>query len=162
MNGFKSVVLAIAIAATASAGTKAEESPMTPDDRRLAVVQEMIDAWNTQNWERVIDLFGDDGVLHSMMVEPIKGRESIGARIRHMGEGIEQITLNIKHIGVIDGVVFLERVDEFRYNGHDGKVPVVGVIEVEGDRIKEWREYYDRQELLDAMGLAQDFDAEAR
>ena len=135
---------------------------MTSDDQRIAVVEDMIDAWNTQDWDRVIDLFGDDGVLHSVMVDPIVGRDSIGARIRHMGDGIERITLHIKNIGVADDVVFIERIDDFRYKGHDGKVPVVGVIEVEDGRIKEWREYYDRQELLEAMGLTEDFDADAR
>ena len=132
------------------------------DQEKIAVVMEMVEAWNTLDWQGVVDLFADEGVLHSMMVEPIEGREAIGERIMHLGEGTESITLNIKHIGVIDGVVFIERVDEFVFNGHAGKVPVVGVLEIEEGRVKVWREYYDRQELLEAMGLAEDFDDDAR
>ena len=60
-------------------------------------------------------------------------------------------------MAVTGNTVFIERTDEFVFNGHAGKVPVVGVLEVEGDKIKSWREYYDRAELVAAMGLAQDF-----
>ena len=144
-------------------GAMAGEKSATADDQaKIDVVNNMIDAWNTEDWDRVVDLFTEDGVLHSVMVEPVVGRVALAARIGHIGEGIESITLNIKHIGVIDGTVFIERVDEFVYKGHAGSVPVVGVLEVEGDRIKEWREYYDRQELLEAMGLSSDFDSDAR
>ena len=45
--------------------------------------------------------------------------------------GLERIKLHIKTIGVIDGRVFVERVDDFDTNGHHGEVPVVGVLTVE-------------------------------
>ena len=122
-------------------------------DPKIVVVQNMIDAWNTRNWQRVGDLFTEDGILHSMMIEPVVGRKTISARISAMGAGISSITLHIRNIGLVGDVVVIERVDEFVYNGHAGKVPVVGVLVVEGDKIKEWREYYDRAELIAAMGL---------
>jgi limonene-1,2-epoxide hydrolase len=131
-------------------------------DPRVAIVLDMADAWNTKDWDRVVNLFAEDGSLHSMMVEPIIGREAIGARIGHLGAGIETINLNIHHIGVVDDVVFVERTDEFVYNGHAGAVPVVGVIEIEDGLITEWREYYDRAELLAALGLTSDFDSAGR
>ena len=126
----------------------------------IAVVMDMVNAWNTRDWDRVADLFAEDGVLHSMMVDPVIGRETIRARIAGLGAGIEEITLDVHHIGMIDGLVFVERTDELTYNGHEGAVPVVGVIAVGDDGlITEWREYYDRAQLLGAMGLAEDFDA---
>jgi limonene-1,2-epoxide hydrolase len=132
------------------------------DDPKIAVVEKMIAAWNSRNWPLVAELFAPDGVLHSMMVEPVVGRAAIGARIGHMGEGIEQITLNIRNMGRVGDVVFVERVDEFVFKGHAGRVPVTGVIEVEDGLITEWREYYDRAELLEAMGLKEDFDQAGR
>lgn len=135
----------------------------TASDARVAVVMDMVEAWNEQDWDQVVALFAEDGSLHSMMVEPIVGRDAIAARIGHIGEGISEITLQVRHVGVVDDVVFIERRDEFVYNGHEGSVPVVGVIEVgEDGLITEWREYYDRAELLEAMGLDSDFDSEAR
>ena len=143
---------AIATPAPDSSSHRTQEKPMTADPK-IVVVQNMIDAWNTRNWQRVGELFTEDGILHSMMIEPVVGRKTISARISAMGAGISSITLHIRNIGRVGDDVVIERVDEFVYNGHAGKVPVVGVLVVEGDKIKEWREYYDRAELIAAMGL---------
>lgn len=133
------------------------------DEQKLAAAKVMADAWRDKDWRKVGDLFAEDGVLHSMMVDPVKGREEIYTRIAAMGAGIEQILLDIEHIGVIDGRVYIERVDRFVYNGQTGNLPVVGVISYNDDGlISEWREYYDRTELLKEMGVAGDFDHETR
>lgn len=138
-----------------AADTAAKESNMT--DPKIAVVEKMIDAWNRRDWTMVGDLFAEDGVLHSMMIEPVNGRPAIAERINALGAGIESITLHIHNIGRIGDVVVIERTDEFVYKGHKGKVPVVGILEVEGDHVKVWREYYDRAELLREMGISEEF-----
>ena len=133
------------------------------DAQKLATVRQMIEAWNTRNWQQVYDLFAQDGVLQSMMLdEATVGREAISKRIGALAKDISKIELRIRHIGVADGVVFIERVDDFVYRGHHGAVPVVGVVEVEQGRVKAWREYYDRAQMIEAMGLKQDFDAAQR
>jgi limonene-1,2-epoxide hydrolase len=147
-------LLLLAVAPSASADT---------DAQKLAAVRQMIDAWNTRNWEQVYDLFAQDAVLQSMMLEtPTVGREAIKQRIGTLARDISRIELRIRHLGVADGVVFIERVDDFVYRGHHGAVPVVGVVEVEQGRVKAWREYYDRAQMIEAMGLKQDFDASQR
>jgi len=149
-----SALLLAAAAPAASADTDAE---------KLATVRQMIEAWNTRNWQQVYDLFAADGVLESMMLsEPTVGREAIKKRLGVLAQDISKIELQIRHIGVANGVVFIERVDDFVYRGHHGRVPVVGVLEVEQGRVKAWREYYDRAQMLEAMGLKQDFDAARR
>ena len=159
----RTAIIALAAGLLTMGCAQSQVEDATESDSRVAVVMDMVDAWNTKDWDRVTNLFAEDGSLHSMMVEPIVGRESISARIGHLGEGIETITLNIHHVGVVDDVVFVERTDEFVYNGHAGAVPVVGVIEVGDDGlITEWREYYDRAELLEALGLTTDFDSAGR
>jgi limonene-1,2-epoxide hydrolase len=130
------------------------------DAQKLATVQKMIDAWNTRNWQQVYELFAADGVLESMMLPaPTVGREAISKRIGALAKDISRIELRIRHMGVADGVVFIERVDDFVYRGKHGAVPVVGVVEVEQGRVKAWREYYDRAQMIEAMGLKEDFDA---
>jgi limonene-1,2-epoxide hydrolase len=146
--------LALSLAIPA-ARLSAKEPTMTNDPK--AVVQKMIDAWDARDWALVTNLFTDDGVLHSMMIEPIVGKANIGKRMELLGAGIDKITLHIHNMSVTGNTVFIERTDDFVFNGHHGKVPVVGVLEVEGDKIKAWREYYDRAELVAAMGLKEDF-----
>lgn len=124
------------------------------EQQKIAVVREMADAWAKQDWRKVGDLFAEDGVLHSMMIDPVVGREAIYSRISALGAGIGEIVLDIDHIGVIDGKVFIERWDRFTYNGKKGEVPVVGVISIGDDNlITLWREYYDRSHLLREMGV---------
>lgn len=132
------------------------------DEQKIAVGREMAEAWRALDWRKVADMFTPDGVLHSMMVEPIVGREAVYKRVSGLGEGLESITLNIRHMGVIDGILYMERTDEFVIRGKPGSAPVVGVLEFEGPLIKIWREYYDRAHLLKAMGLVEDFDAKTR
>lgn len=134
----------------------AQENSMSKDPK-IAVVERMIEAWNVRDWKLVGALFAEDGVLHSMMLEPIEGRAKIAARIDALGAGISDITLDIQRIGRLGDAVVIERVDRFTYNGHYGEVPVVGVLTVEGDHIKVWREYYDRAQLVKALGLKEDF-----
>lgn len=132
------------------------------DEQKIAVGREMAAAWKALDWRRVADMFAPDGVLHSMMVEPIVGREAVYKRVSGLGEGLESITLNISHMGVIDGILYMERVDEFVIRGRAGSAPVMGVLEFDGPLIKIWREYYDRAHLLKNMGLVEDFDQKTR
>ncbi len=123
------------------------------DDEKVAVVQAILDAWSAQDWDRVVSLFAPHGVLHSVMSEPVVGRDAFAERVRVLAVGLERIQLHIKAIGAIDGRVFVERVDDFDTNGHHGEVPVVGVLRVEDGLVTEWLEYYDRATLLRGMGI---------
>jgi limonene-1,2-epoxide hydrolase len=124
------------------------------DAKKLAVVHEMMDAWKNSDWRKVGDLFAEDGVLWSMMAEPVRGRDAIYKRIAALGEGVQGgVMLDVTHMGVIDGLVFMERTDRFIYKGKAGSVPVVGILDVRNGMVQEWREYYDRASLMSAMGV---------
>ncbi|KHL18663.1 UNVERIFIED_CONTAM: limonene-1,2-epoxide hydrolase [Mumia flava] len=127
------------------------------DDEKLALARRMFAAWDAIDFDTVLDLFADDGVLHSVMQEPVVGRDAIKERLAILGSKAESITLRIKALGVIDGRVFVERVDDFWFDGHHGEVPVVGVLAMADGRVTEWLEYYDRPTLLAGMGISEDF-----
>jgi limonene-1,2-epoxide hydrolase len=153
---FAASILAMAV------GMSPAQAAANDDAAELAVARDMFSAWDKQDWQKVVNLFTPDGALHSMMVEPIIGREAIGRRMAALTDGLESIHLNIKNLGVINGLVYVERQDEFVYKGKAGKVPVVGVLDIRDGLVKEWREYYDRAELLREMGVKTDFDGHAR
>ncbi|KAA1425524.1 nuclear transport factor 2 family protein [Mumia zhuanghuii] len=127
------------------------------DADKLDLARRMFDAWDTLDWDLVLALFAEDGVLHSVMQEPVVGHDAIRERLAILGSKAESITLRIKALGVIDGRVFVERVDDFWFDGHHGEVPVVGIMRMAGGRVTEWLEYYDRPTLLAGMGIAEDF-----
>ena len=124
------LLAALSLALPAAAAPREKAMPTDPK----TVVQHMIDAWDARDWHKVTELFTDDGVLHSMMIEPIVGKENIRKRIDLLGAGTERITLHIHNMAVTGNTVFIERTDDFVFNGHAGKVPVVGVLEIEGDK----------------------------
>jgi limonene-1,2-epoxide hydrolase len=121
------------------------------DAEKLATAQKMVEAWNRLDWEAVYALFSEDAVMHSMMMEPVIGRENIRARFSRFTPGVERIELQLARIGIIDGAVVMERVDDFVYNGKHSRVPVAGVLEINNGFVTEWREYYDHHQLASAL-----------
>lgn len=121
------------------------------DVERVAIANDMIDAWNTMEWDRAFDLFADDGILHSVMSEPIVGKENIKARLLPLVEDLDRIELQIRNMGSVGDVIMMERVDDFVYKGKHSRIPVVGVMEISNGKIDAWREYYDKASLAAAI-----------
>ncbi len=154
----KLLPLMLLAAVPAALPAQTRETRMTQTaDHNIAVVKKMIAAWEARDADAIADMFAADGVLHSMMIAPIVGREAIRPRMKFLVDNATHMKLNVRNWATTGNTVFIERTDEFTFKGHDGKVPVVGVLVIEGDKVKEWREYYDRAELLEAMGQKADF-----
>ena len=135
-------------------GCTASVSP--EDAEKLAVANEVVDAWNEMDWDRAFDTFADDGVLHSMMVDPIVGKAAVSTRLAAVVDGLNRIELEIVNMGVVNDVVVLERVDDFDYKGKHSRVPVVGIMEISNGKVDEWREYYDKATLMSALTVDDD------
>jgi limonene-1,2-epoxide hydrolase len=127
--------------------------PMT-DEQRIEVARAMLAAWDAIDLEAAVALFAEDAVLHSVMDEPVVGRDLIRAHIGFVLDRCTRCELRVKSIGVIGGRVFVERVDDFDFDGHHGVVPVVGIMTIEDGLVTEWLEYYDRPTLLAGLGVA--------
>jgi limonene-1,2-epoxide hydrolase len=156
---FSLLAIVLALATGPAAAARAADT----DASKLAVAREMIAAWKAADWKKAADLFAEDGVLRSMMIDPVVGRPAIYDRISALGKGAPGgVILDVAHIGVIDGLVFIERTDRFVYNGHAGSTPVVGVLDIRNGKVREWREYYDRASLLREMGVSPGVDPGAR
>ena len=155
------MLLAVALSALAvspiqAAAAPAKESRVT-ENPNVAVVMKMIAAWDARDANQIADMFTEDGVLHSMMIDPIKGRENIRPRMAFLVDNASYMKIEPRNIAVSGNTVFLERTDNFTFKGHKGSVPVVGVLEIRDGKVAEWREYYDRKELLEAMGVEGEF-----
>jgi limonene-1,2-epoxide hydrolase len=121
------------------------------NEEKLATAQKMVEAWNQRDWEGVFALFSPDAVMHSMMMEPVVGRDAIRERFNRFIPGLERIELQLSHLGIIDDVVVMERVDDFDYLGKNSRVPVAGFMEIDSGFVTEWREYYDHHSLVEAL-----------
>lgn len=136
------------------AGCGAQNKEADMPSPALETAHAMVAAWNDLDANRIADLFAEDAVLHSMMIDPIVGRENLREHISQLLQGATHLELSLKNVAVVGDTVILERVDEFTVGGNPGAVPVVGVLEIENGLVKEWREYYDRNQLLTEMGVS--------
>lgn len=47
-------------------------------------------AWDRQDWDHIVALFAEDGVLHSVTSAPVVGRAAIAERMAILGAGLER------------------------------------------------------------------------
>lgn len=124
-------------------------------DTRLDIVLRWTAAWNRRDWAGVADTFAENGTNHSMMDEPVRGRDRVLERTRHVMERVQRIEISLVSLfAPYDGLVVAERIDACqRADGSWGRVPVAGFYEIRDGLIASKRDYYDRAQLLNAMGL---------
>lgn len=114
---------------------------MTPEE----VVRSFFAAHKRLDVEGIIGFFTEDAIWHNMPAkyEPAVGRDAIADLVRMFFAKTEAADLEIVNIAVNGKMVFTERVDHCVYAGREVNAPVVGVFEIEGDKIWRWREYFD-------------------
>jgi limonene-1,2-epoxide hydrolase len=152
MNIYSLMIVAL-LAGPAAAFADAHGNGDEPESETIGVAMEMVDAWNTMQWDRMIDLFAEDAVFQSMMKEPVVGRETIRPRFLALVDGLERIELQIRNMAARGNVVFIERVDDFVYKGKHSRIPVVGVMEIADGKVQAWRDYYDGAQLEEALAV---------
>jgi limonene-1,2-epoxide hydrolase len=116
-----------------------------PDDVAAAndrMIRAFIAAWERRDAAQIVDSFADDGVYHSVPLEPIVGKDAIRAFV----EGFTDVPpgrLEIRHQIASSTVVMNERTDYITLNGKPVTLPICGVFEIADGHITAWREYFD-------------------
>ncbi len=121
------------------------------DETSLVVAKRMIKAWETLDWDQVVDTFAEQGILQMVPAPPLVGRAAIRSHLDEVASGIERLSFRVKHLFAKDDIVVFERHDEFVYKGKESSVPVLGIMEISGRNVVEWREYFDMSTMLRAM-----------
>jgi limonene-1,2-epoxide hydrolase len=114
-------------------------------------IRAFLEAWERRDTEFIVDAFTDDGVYHSVPLTPIVGKAAIRDFVAHF-EGKPPGRLDVRHQVASDTVVMNERVDHIVLNGTPVALPICGVFELEGFRIRAWREYFDLTPARKAYG----------
>lgn len=118
------------------------------DEEKIALFRTLARHWENKEWRQCADLFTPDGVLHSVMKEPHVGREAFYQRMLELTRPDKTVRLHIQRIGVIDGTLIVERIDEIVIDGVSRSFPCMGILEFDGPLICLWREYFDLGQLL--------------
>ncbi len=107
------------------------------------LVEAFCQAWSRRNVDEVLAFFTDDGVYHNMPMPPMKGKPAIQAILNQILAPATAVQFDILHMAEAGNVVLNERIDRFQLGGSKVELPVAGVFEIEGGKIKAWRDYFD-------------------
>jgi limonene-1,2-epoxide hydrolase len=121
-----------------------------------AVIDRFVAAWAKLYLDEIMSFFTPDAVYINMPIDPpSEGTEAIRKTIEGFVGMADQIEFVVKHQTENDrGVVMNERVDRFhmKADGRWVEAPVMGVFELEGGKIKAWRDYFDLAGFTGQMG----------
>ena len=107
------------------------------------LVTEFCKKWATPDPEELAGYFTEDAVYHNIPMPAVTGKAAIKDIFGLFIPPAEKIEFEVVGLAVCDHTVFTERVDRFVIAGREVELPVAGVFEIEGGRIKAWRDYFD-------------------
>lgn len=115
------------------------------------VIQAFCAAWSRLDIDELMTYFTDDAVYHNMPGPPAQGRDAVRAVIARFLGGWQRTDWEVLNLAAAGNIVFAERVDRTDAGGRHVDLPVVGVFEVDGERIAAWRDYFDLATYTRAM-----------
>jgi limonene-1,2-epoxide hydrolase len=115
------------------------------------VIVSFIEAWSRLDPAELASFFTEDGIYHNMPTQPVQGRANVEALIRGFSAAWTETTWDVLTIMSSGNVVITERVDRTKAGDKSVDLPVVGVFELEGGKIKVWRDYFDQGTYVRAM-----------
>lgn len=111
----------------------------------LALVQSFIDAWPSLDPARLVQFVAPDGVYHNMPIEPVQGHDGLRAFIGAFLANWTETKWEVLSVATSGRLVFVERVDRIVAHGKTVALPCCGIFELEGSKIKIWRDYFDME-----------------
>jgi limonene-1,2-epoxide hydrolase len=107
-------------------------------------------AWERMDLDEMMAFFTDDAVYHNIPMAPMEGAAAIREGLAGMGSIMSGIRFEIHRQAVNGSVVMNERTDHITMGERTIALPVMGVFELEGDKIKAWRDYFDMAQFAGA------------
>ena len=107
-----------------------------------AFITRFLLAWERREIDAILDSFADDGVYHAQPLTPIVGKAALAEWVAHFAD-VPPGRLVVHNQAATGKVVINERTDYITLNGKPVTLPICAVFEIEGGRIRAWREYFD-------------------
>lgn len=116
------------------------------------IIREFIECWSTLDAVKLSSYFTEDGCYHNIPLGPVHGRDNV----RELMEGFlstwtatDWEIINLLGSG---DIVVAERLDKTKTADGGVDLPCVGIFEMEGGKIKMWRDYFDMATYTNALG----------
>lgn len=109
----------------------------------VQIIKNFISAWSNLDVEELVEYFTEDGIYYNMPAQPIQGKENLKQFIGGFIASWTRTTWDTLNIIGDGNVVFAERLDRTEVGKIKVDLPCCGVFEMEGGKIKVWRDYFD-------------------
>lgn len=107
------------------------------------IIRDFIASWSTLDVDRIVDYFAEDGVYHNMPIAPVAGRANLRAFIAAFLKVWSATEWEIVTLAESGNIVIAERIDRTKVGAKTIELPCCGVFEMEGGKIRVWRDYFD-------------------
>lgn len=118
------------------------------------IVRDFIAAWSRLDVEEILTYFAADGVYHNIMLKPVAGHAALRPYIGAFLKSWTATQWDVVRMASTGDTVFAERVDRTRSGERGVDLPCCGVFEMQGGKIKVWRDYFDMATYTKAMAPA--------
>jgi limonene-1,2-epoxide hydrolase len=115
------------------------------------IIREFIEAWSRLDAVELAGYFTEDGVYHNIPTGPVAGRDNVERMIRDFTATWTETEWKILNLVASGDVVIAERIDRTKAGDKSVDLPCTGVFEMEGGKIKVWRDYFDLGTYVRAM-----------
>jgi limonene-1,2-epoxide hydrolase len=107
------------------------------------IIREFIGAWSRLDADELVTYFAEDGTYHNMPIAPVSGHANLREFIGNFLNSWERTDWEVLNIVSRGDLVIAERVDRTVVAGRKVDLPCVGVFEMEGGKIRVWRDCFD-------------------
>lgn len=115
------------------------------------VVNDFIAAIGRKDQDGAMALVAEDCYYDNVPIGDMKGHEKMLEFLGPMFRSKGPVTFEIHRQTASGNMVMNERTDRFVMKGKEVALPVVGVFEVENDKISFWRDYFDNGMFMKAL-----------
>ncbi|TNE35678.1 MAG: limonene-1,2-epoxide hydrolase [Alphaproteobacteria bacterium] len=115
------------------------------------IVRDFIAAWSRLDADEIVSYFAEDGIYHNMPVGPVQGTKALTQFIGGFIADWTSTEWDILNILSEGDVVMVERLDRTHVGEKPVNLPCFGIFEMEGGKIKVWRDYFDMGTYVGAL-----------
>ena len=115
------------------------------------IVRDFISAWPRLNVDELVGFFTDEGVYHNMPMAPVAGRENLHKFIARFLASWTSTDWEVLTLMSKGDMVIAERMDRTMVGAKKVELPCCGVFEMQGGKIKVWRDYFDMATFMKAL-----------
>jgi limonene-1,2-epoxide hydrolase len=115
------------------------------------IIREFIAAWSRLDTEELVQYFATDGVYHNMPTKPVAGHDALRGFISSFTKDWTSTEWDVLTVIAHGDVVVAERLDRTMVGEKPVNLPCCGVFEMQGGKIKVWRDYFDMGTYVSAL-----------